>query len=170
MEKNMNCSNCGKAMSSGHENVKYDACGLSYVTLVDVEVRRCSACGEYEVVIPRMEELHRTLARAVACRAERLGCAEIKFLRKFMGLNSASAAEELMVAPETMSRWETGKAQMSEMAEKLLRVLVFNRDPAESYPEMCLKKERRPKRSGQIMLKRDTAWHQMVVHRAHAAL
>lgn len=62
----MTCSNCGKRMSSRRENVPYDVRGLSGVTLVDVEVWRCSCCEEYEVVIPQIEDLHRTLARVVA--------------------------------------------------------------------------------------------------------
>jgi YgiT-type zinc finger domain-containing protein len=66
LEHDMTCSNCGKRMSSRRENVPYDVRGLSGVTLVDVEVWRCSCCEEYEVVIPQIEDLHRTLARVVA--------------------------------------------------------------------------------------------------------
>ena len=36
----MKCFGCGHGMTSGRENVKYDASGLPGVTLVDVEVSR----------------------------------------------------------------------------------------------------------------------------------
>ena len=59
----MMCMRCGAAITVARENFLYTASGLPNVTLVGVEVRRCPSCGEFEVAIPRIEDLHRTIAR-----------------------------------------------------------------------------------------------------------
>ena len=41
----MMCPICENEMTSGPENFKYDSCGLDYITLVDIEMRRCANCG-----------------------------------------------------------------------------------------------------------------------------
>src|SRR5256886_10747819 len=43
----------------------FRSCGLRNVTLVGIEIRRCSHCGNYEISLPHIEELHRFLARKV---------------------------------------------------------------------------------------------------------
>ena len=66
----MKCPECREPMTSARENYSYTASGLPYVTLVGVEVRRCKACGEHEVVIPRIEQqtsLFRLVCLAVFC-------------------------------------------------------------------------------------------------------
>jgi putative transcriptional regulator len=161
MEKEtMNCSNCGKKMSSGRENVKYDACGLNYVTLLNVEVRHCEACGESETVIPHIEELHRVIARTVAHMPVRLRGSEIRFLRKYLGYSGIDAAKALSVRPETMSRWERDKVEISPGADRYLRLLVANEKPAEYYPREELEAEREDKKPSPIMLSRNPDWRQ----------
>lgn len=130
----MKCDQCGAQMKSGRENYRYTACGLDSVTLVHVEVRRCPECGEYEVDIPRMAELHRLIAQKVASKEPRLTPQEIKFLRKHLGFSGVDFAATLDVTPETVSRWETGKKQMSPIAERALRLMVFVRDAINEYP------------------------------------
>ena len=85
-------------------DVKYDACGLPGVTLVDVEVSRCGHCGQYEVAIPRIDELHRAMATALARKAARLTPAEIRFLRTTLGWSGRELADHMGAAPETVSR------------------------------------------------------------------
>jgi putative transcriptional regulator len=130
----MKCDRCGAQMKSARENYRYDECGLDSVTLMNVEVRRCPECGEYEVDIPRMNELHRLIARMVASKAPRLTAHEVRFLRKYLGFSGVDFAATLDVTPETVSRWETGKKQMSPVAERALRLMVFVRDPIDEYP------------------------------------
>lgn len=130
----MKCENCGAQMKSGKENYRYTECGLDSVTLMNVEVRRCSECGEYEVDIPRMEQLHRLIAQEVAAKGPRLTPQEIRFLRKYLGFSGVDFAATLDVTPETVSRWENGKKQMSPVAERALRLMVFVREPIAEYP------------------------------------
>jgi putative zinc finger/helix-turn-helix YgiT family protein len=130
----MKCDMCGAQMKSGRENYLYDESGLDSVTLMNVEMRRCPECGEYEVDIPRIDELHRLIAQTVASKKHRLTPQEVRFLRKYLGFSGVDFARTLDVTPETVSRWETGKKQMSPVAERALRLMVFVRDPIEEYP------------------------------------
>jgi putative zinc finger/helix-turn-helix YgiT family protein len=130
----MKCDKCGAQMKSGRENYRYTACGLDFITLMNVEVRRCPECGEHEVDIPRMDELHGLIAQEVASKGPRLTAQEVRFLRKYLGFSGVDFAATLDVTPETVSRWETGKKQMSPVAERALRLMVFVRHPIAEYP------------------------------------
>jgi putative zinc finger/helix-turn-helix YgiT family protein len=130
----MKCESCGAQTKSGRENYRYTECGLDSVTLMNVEVRRCPECGDYEVDIPRMEELHCLIAQEVASKGPRLTAQEIRFLRKYLGFSGVDFAATLDVTPETVSRWEGGKKQMSPISERALRLMVFVRSPIEEYP------------------------------------
>lgn len=149
--KAVRCIQCGGKLTTKRENYRYAACGLPNVTLIGVEVRRCSKCGDHEVVIPRIEELHRVLAAAVVRQATRLTKDEIRFLRKYLGYSGVDFAKVIGVAPETISRWENGKEKIGTSAEKLIRMLVVHTQPTRSYPIETLAtitEERTPKPLG----------------------
>ena len=129
----MTCPRCGHAMATGRENVDYDVSGLPGVTLVGVEVGRCSGCGHHEVAIPRIAELHRVMARAVVGKTTRLTAAEIRFLRKSLGWSSRDFADHMGTVAETVSRWENGRTPMGAQADRLLRLMVLHVQPAEHY-------------------------------------
>jgi len=129
----MKCPECGEAELQGsRENWKYTESGLDGVTLVGVLVERCPKCGETMVSIPRMENLHRSLALELIKKPALTG-KEIRFLRKHLGWSQAQLAERLAVAKETASRWETGAQEMSNSLAQLLRVLVFMGDKVQDY-------------------------------------
>ncbi len=130
----MKCSECCEPMTSAHENYNYSASGLPYVTLVGVEVRRCKACGEHEVVLPKIEQLHRAIALAVVGKHSRLTAAEVRYLRKYLGWSGADFAKHMGVTPESVSRWENEREQMSAVADRLLRLMVATKAPASEYP------------------------------------
>ena len=97
------CLQCGHAMTTRRENVRYDASGLPGVTLVGVEVSRCAHCGEHEVAIPHIADLHRVLAHAVVRKSSRLTPAEIRFLRRSLGWSGQDFADRRRAA-----RWPGG--------------------------------------------------------------
>jgi putative zinc finger/helix-turn-helix YgiT family protein len=130
---------CGAKVTARRENYKYDACGLTGITLVGVEVRRCRECGEHEVVIPRIEELHRLIAGALTRKPTRLLPDEIRFLRKRLGWSGADFAQHFGVTAETVSRWEQGRAPMGASADRLLRLAVAHLEPASDYSLDLLK-------------------------------
>lgn len=128
------CPICGKGkLETTHETRRYGD-GIN-VTLVNVPVRRCPVCGEELLVIPAIEELHRLIARDLARSAAKLGPAEIRFLRTYLGYSSANFADAMGVTPETVSRWESERApqKMAAPAERLLRLMAFHGKPIESY-------------------------------------
>jgi putative zinc finger/helix-turn-helix YgiT family protein len=130
----MRCLQCNSAdMKTAQENYLYDASGLPNVTLVGVEVSRCPNCGAHEVEIPRIEELHRVIALAIATHAVHLDGPRIRFLRKWLGWSGVDFGARMGVAPETVSRWETGASAMGTTAERLLRLMVQVGQPVENY-------------------------------------
>jgi putative zinc finger/helix-turn-helix YgiT family protein len=129
----MTCIACGGAMKTTRENVKYDASGLPGVTLMNVEVRRCPACGETEYVIPDIEGLHRSLAYAIIRKPALLAPVEIRFLRKFLGWSGADFAKYMGTTVESVSRWENDKLSMSPPADRLLRMMVASTSPVQDY-------------------------------------
>lgn len=130
----MKCMACGStAMKTKKEKFVYDASGLR-VTLVSVDVTRCGHCGEFEVHIPAIEQLHRVIAFAVIQQKSRLAPAEITFLRKYLGWSKAELARHMGTNAATVGRWEDGQA-MGKIADRLLRLLVANREPDCTYPE-----------------------------------
>lgn len=131
----MKCESCSKGeMVTRRENFRYKGSGLPGVTLRNVEVSRCSACGEYEVSIPRIEALHRAIALDLIEKPTRLTPEEIRFLRKYIGLSGADFAKMMHVDPSTVSRWEKGIQPMGEVSDTLLRTHVLLRKPVEHYP------------------------------------
>jgi putative zinc finger/helix-turn-helix YgiT family protein len=158
----MTCLVCGAEMKTGWENVRYDACGLPGVTLMDVEVSRCPQCGEYEVAIPQIDDLHKAIAQAVIRKTSRLDAAEVRYLRKYLGWSGADFATHMGMAPETISRWETGAESIGPTADRLLRLMVATRDPVREYPLEVLAtiSKEPPKKAVRLGLKRDTdGWH-----------
>ena len=53
----MRCPQCRTEMQSKRENHRWNASGLPNVVLMGVEIRRCPACGEQTLVIPRLAAL-----------------------------------------------------------------------------------------------------------------
>jgi putative zinc finger/helix-turn-helix YgiT family protein len=145
----MKCVRCGKALKATRGAHRYVESGLSNVTLLDVERRECPACGEWEVVIPRIELLHQSIARAVSTLPTRLSHEHIRFLRKWLGYSTTDFALVMGVRPETVSRWESkNKAsgyQMPPTAERLVRLMVANQEPVTKYPIDLFKSQPRVK-------------------------
>lgn len=128
----MKCLQCGHPMKTRRENYRYDASGLP-VTLLGVEVSRCSHCGEHEVEIPRVEELHHRIALKVISKRSRLTPAEIRFLRKTLGWSGADFARHIGVDAGTVSKWENGAVRMGPIADRLLRLMVAHGQPVGDY-------------------------------------
>jgi putative transcriptional regulator len=132
----MKCIRCGESgFKITHGAYRYAESGLSNVTLLNVELRSCPSCGEREVVIPRIEELHQTIARALILSNAKLTSEQVRFLRKWLGFAQVDFALVMGVRPETVSRWESKDGyQMPATAERLLRLMVANHEPATQYP------------------------------------
>ena len=85
------------------------------------------------MVVPRIEELHRTIARAVIVKKTRLTPSEVRFLRTHLGWSGMIVASHMGVKPETVSRWENGHDRISPLADRLLRLMVLTQETLSDY-------------------------------------
>jgi putative zinc finger/helix-turn-helix YgiT family protein len=94
--------------------------------LVNIEVRHCPNCGNELLAIPRLAQLHRTIAHALILKRAQLTPQEIKFLRKSLGWSGKDFAAKMHVDAATASRWErVDEPQvMDEQNDLLLRTYV----------------------------------------------
>lgn len=127
----MKCTVCGHKMNRSRGNITYTS--LPGVTLVGVEIHRCTHCDEQEVAIPRIEALHQALAAQLVRKEGTLAREEIRFLRKLLGWSGVDFARHFGVTPETVSRWESGRKTMGPVAERLLRLSVAATAPVDDY-------------------------------------
>lgn len=129
----MKCYECRVQTETRIGNYSYKESGLPNITLCNVKISRCPSCGEEGVTIPRMEDLHRTIARIICRKSERLTPEEIRFLRTSLGWSGVDFARQFGVESETVSRWENGHQKMGASYDKLLRFCVESLAPVDSY-------------------------------------
>lgn len=128
------CRTCREGeMKTTTENHLYVESGLPNVALIGVEVRRCPKCGAFEVLLPRVAELHRVIAKAIIHKPARLSGAEVKFLRKHLGWSGADFAAHMGVDPTTVSAWENERKPFGTSSDRLLRLMVARQAPVEEY-------------------------------------
>ena len=101
-----------------------DLIGLSVV--VDGAIEITEPDGEVSVEIPDPEELAAAAAVARCLMPIRLQPSELRALRHIADWTASDIAGMLgeKTAPETISRWESGKQPMGGYVEKVLRLLV----------------------------------------------
>lgn len=109
------------------------------------------------VSIPNMEGLVATLAVTRAFHPVQLDGAEVKFIRRAIGMSAKSFAESLALAPETLSRWENGKQVVGDWADKQVRmaaiILLGDRAPASKVdPKAIIGLRSRPQRPGETIV------------------
>ena len=83
------CPCCGTTLDENH-------CKLS-----------CPKCGYFEVMIPKSDALHRTIAAEVIRKPARLSGPEFVFLRSELGMSARKLSKTIGVVHESISRWET---------------------------------------------------------------
>ena len=128
------CRTCHEGeMKTTTENRLYVESGLPNVVLVGVDVRRCPKCGAFEVLLPRVAELYRVIAKAVIHKPARLSGAEVKFLRKHLGWSGADFAAHMGVDPTTVSAREHERKPFGTSSDRLLRLMVARQAPVEDY-------------------------------------
>ena len=142
------CRTCRKGeMLAREETYLYVESGLPNVVLSGVQVRRCPACGAHELVLPRVTDLHRTIAFALVRKPARLTGAEVRYLRKYLGWSGVDFARHIGVDPSTVSNWENDKDPIGPSSDRLLRLMIVQQSPIENYSLDELTKienERRP--------------------------
>lgn len=120
------CCQCGGDTEKVRDiTYHYVESGLSDVHLHGLVQYRCLKCGEVAVEIPKIKALHRLIARDIICKQEMLSGAEVRFLRKELGMKGKEVAEILAIEPETYSRWENGKQSVAPCHDRQLRLIYI---------------------------------------------
>src|SRR5258706_2984833 len=110
----MKCDIChkGNILTKKQESYHYKECGLDNVFLRNIDLRVCDECGAKIPRLPRMRELHATIARAVAMQPCPLRGQDIRFLRKQLGYSAKEWATFLRTDASTLSRWENDQQEI----------------------------------------------------------
>lgn len=109
------------------ESFELEDSGIPFrVTLVDAVAAMCDReSGEIvTTAIPDFEQMTAVLAVLRAHHPRKLNGAELRFLRRAMGLSARGLARKLHVDAATLSRWEHEHAPLGEQSERLLRLLT----------------------------------------------
>ena len=120
----LSCAFCGADMIVGREDHPYREAGLGGLTLVDIEVSRCSRCRYYRLGVKEPESLNRAIAEFMIARPRRLTGSQVRYLRRCLSLSETELARRLGVTIGSVSRWEHGAREINGSAERLLRLLV----------------------------------------------
>ncbi len=118
----MKCHICKTEMECKKEDYHYVECGLTNIYLIDMEIFRCT-CGEEIISIPMVPGLNAVIGKGLIIQKSHLTGAEIRFLRKNLGLTSKKFANYLGVDKSTFSRWESGKQLPTKTHDRLVRVV-----------------------------------------------
>jgi putative zinc finger/helix-turn-helix YgiT family protein len=127
------CAVCGTPTFEAQHTIQYQSVA-GPVTLYDVPVQHCSACGEDALMLSSAPQLQSEIALALARKTVRLDPREVRFLREHVGLSRAQLADAFGAPLEAANRWEDAEAPelMSLQAERLLRVMVMTGDPPDA--------------------------------------
>lgn len=119
-----NCNDQSKVLSKYQPNI-----GAPFkVVLIDSVVQEISSSGEIiQTIIPNLDGLLKEVAFARSLYPRKFSPADLKFVRKAIGLKAVDLADLLGVSPEHISRCEKGDRVLSVAAEKLFRVIVLKR-------------------------------------------
>jgi len=107
---------------------QYKESGLPSVLLFGMTAHRCQGCQVETVVIPRVSDLNRTLAREILLKPTLLTGRELRFLRIAAGLSPASLAQLLEVTFRTILTWEdseTLRGPNDIAARMVVAALIF---------------------------------------------
>jgi transcriptional regulator with XRE-family HTH domain len=146
------CQACGGATivrnATAEKPYAYAIGGLPGVALIGIRLRLCERCGSESPLIPRIEELHRVIARDLLRKQSLLTGDELRFLRKHAGFPAAPFAALLRVTPAHLSRFENAHEgnNLGAPADRLARALVATASAGEDAREVLFARSDAPRR------------------------
>lgn len=121
-----NCVECGAVTKYKINTYQYKECGLNNVYLKNVEVEECTKCNFAKPpFISNIITLHEIIGHRIALQPFPLSGAEVRFLRKHLGLASRTFANWLRIAVSTLSRWENEEQQIGPQSDLLIRLVYY---------------------------------------------
>lgn len=118
------CSNCDKDAKVVRGSYPFKESGLN-VVLQGIELIRCKHCGNEDPIIPRVNDLMRTIAVAVICKPYQLRGEDVRFLRKYLRMTGAEFAHLMDVDKTTLSKWENNDDGVGSQSDRLIRLTVL---------------------------------------------
>jgi len=130
------CSDCGREARLERGTYRFRESGLDNAVLKGIEIIKCSACGNEDPIIPNLDGLLRILAVAIVTSRLPLTGAEVRYLRKYLGMSGEQFARILHTDKSTLSKWETNAVNIGSKSDLLIRAVALNlgrglRDEAE---------------------------------------
>ena len=122
--KTHECTGCGQPLTPALRSYRYTESGLSNVILQGVKIADCPACGNSDVIIPRMAKIHRAIAQALAKSPTRLTGEQLRFLRNHLGRSGQELARYLHTDKTKISKWERGEDRIGPATDRLIRLLA----------------------------------------------
>jgi HTH-type transcriptional regulator / antitoxin MqsA len=90
---------------------------------VEVDVSRCSSCGEILLAAGQMRDMQRRAAEVARQEEGLLAPAEIRALRERYQLSQEAFERLIKAGPKTVTRWERGTVCQNGTADTLMRLL-----------------------------------------------
>jgi len=137
----MKCLDCNVNMRtervSNAAPYQFERCGLDNVYLVGIEVETCPQCGGIYPIIPKMQELHRAITSVLINKSMPLSGQEIRYLRRWMGVQSQEFASLLGFGPEHLSKVENDRVQLGAAGDRLVRVYAMTKRDRLAFEDIC---------------------------------
>jgi DNA-binding transcriptional regulator YiaG len=155
----MRCDDCNIEMRvdrATRENpYRFDRCGLDNVFLIGIERYVCPRCKAIYPMIPRIQELHAVIASILIEKSGSLTGQELRYLRKWIGVEAQVFADLLQVRPEHLSKVENGRiAKLGATADRLARVYAMTYKNGQEFQEIFERVQRAKKNRERAELRR----------------
>lgn len=106
-----------------NEAYHYTESGLDNVYLYNVSLVK-DVNDEKVIYIPKVNKLHKVIAKGIIGKKGLINDKEIKFLRTEMGLKQSEFSELLGKEAQACGRWERNEAKIDKTVDTLIRFLV----------------------------------------------
>jgi putative transcriptional regulator len=123
------CSDCGGEATVNKGTYRFAECGINNVVLKGIELIQCPACGNVDPIIPHMTELFRVIAMAMIAKPQSLTGTEVRYLRKYAGMNGEQFARMLHTDKTTLSKWENDAINIGSKTDLLIRAIALQIGP-----------------------------------------
>jgi len=127
--KAVRCSDCGNDATIKKGIYRFAECGLNNVLLKGIEMIECPVCGNVDPIISHMTELFRVIAMAMIAKPQSLTGSEVRYLRKYAGMNGEQFARMLHTDKTTVSKWENDAIKIGSKTDLLIRAVALQIGP-----------------------------------------
>ncbi len=133
----MKCEKCSNTFQKiTIQKYNYGESGLKNVLLNNIPGLFCKHCNYEIAIIPQPLQLHEIIAKIIVLtKSSLLSGEEIRFLRTQLGFSQVDFANKIDLSPETMSRIENNKQDVSDDIDRHVRLYYITHlaEPKRKY-------------------------------------